>query len=276
MKLDSKDQTDDRADSSEIDSSIKQIKELRKSNTFRRRKEKQSQLFRFRIKGILTLISGFLWMLYVGSHFMVGNISPYINSYFPEATSSATQTLFPTILFVSIFSNFTGSQLVKRKLINPKLLVLIAGTIGIGGTFAASYTNSWTVFRIVFPVTYGIAVGLAYMVHLYLAWKYIPGKEGILTGIIFAGFGMGGSLFNYLSSILVNPETRNPVEIINPEDKPFPMEIAKNVPTMLRTLSLIWVCLMVGSLLTMQGYPSQECLDILKEELERKKKQFSK
>ena len=45
-------------------------------------------MFAFKMKGFLTLLSGFLWMLYVGSHFMVGNISPYINSYFKDATSS--------------------------------------------------------------------------------------------------------------------------------------------------------------------------------------------
>lgn len=86
------------------------------------------------------------------------------------------------------------------------MLVLIAGITGIGGAYLSSFVESWTIFRILFPVSYGIAVGLAYMVHLFLAWKYIPGREGILTGVIFAGFGSGGSLFNYLSSVLVNPD----------------------------------------------------------------------
>lgn len=165
-------------------------------------------------------------MLYVGSHFMVGNIAPYISSYFADATKTSAQTLFPTIVFVSIFSNFAGSQLVKKKLIHPRLLVLIAGTIGIGGIYASTFLTSFSLFRIIFPVSYGIAVGLAYMVHLYLTWKYIPGKEGIFTGIINGGFGCGGALFNYLSSVLVNPDDVNSLPTPNPEDKPFPPEVA--------------------------------------------------
>ena len=134
-------------------------------------------------------------------------------------------------------------------MIHPRLLVFIAGTIGIGGSYWSSFIQSWTLFRIVFPVSFGIAVGLAYMVHLYLSWKYIPGREGILTGIIFAGFGSGGSLFNYLSSVLVNPDMVPADPTPNPEDKPFKPEIANNFPIMLRTLCYIWICLFIASLL---------------------------
>ena len=200
-------------------------------------------------------------MLYVGSHFMVGNISPYISSYFPDATSSQSQTLFPTIVIASIVSNFMGSQFVKRKMIHPRILLLMTGVIGIGGCYVSSFIKSWSLFRIVFPVTYGIAVGLAYMVHLYLCWKYIPGKEGFLTGIVNAGFGCGGCLFNYLSGVMINPNNVNPAPILDPlVDKPFPPEIANNVPPTLRTLCLIWLVLFIVSLLTIQGHPPLDTL----------------
>lgn len=155
--------------------------------------------------------------------------------------------------------------MVKRKLLHPRLIVLIAGIVGIGGCYVSTFLSSWTLFRIMFPVSYGIAVGLAYMVHLYLAWKYIPGKEGILTGIVNAGFGGGGCLFNYLSSILVNPNSVNPLPCPNPDDKPFTWDIAKNVPIMLRTLCYIWTGLFVVSLLMIQGHPVQECHEIEKD-----------
>lgn len=235
------------------------------------RDEHKSKMLAFKIKGLFCLFSGSMWMLYVGSHFMVGNISPYINSYFADATTSSAQTLFPTIVFVSIFSNFLGSQLVKRRLIHPRLLVLIAGMIGIGGIYASTFTHSWTLFRIMFPVSYGIAVGLAYMVHLYLTWKYIPGKEGIFTGIVNGAFGMGGALFNYLSSRLVNPDGIDALPTPGPYDKPFPQSVANNVPIMLRTLCYIWTGLFIVSLLTVQDHPSQDGYEVEKNELEDKK-----
>ena len=43
--------------------------------------QKRSQ----RIRGYLNTLSGFIWMLFVGSHFMIGNIAPYIQSYFQDS-----------------------------------------------------------------------------------------------------------------------------------------------------------------------------------------------
>ena len=100
--------------------------------------------------------------------------------------------------------------MVKRRVIHPKLLIVIGGVIGIGGCYLSSMTTNWLVFRILFPVSYGAMVGLTFMVHLYLSWKYIPGYEGILTGIINAGFGGGGALFNFVAISLVNPNNVEP------------------------------------------------------------------
>lgn len=50
------------------------------------------------------------------------------------------------------------------------------------------------------------------MVHLYLAWQYIPGYEGLLSGIVNAGFGAGGFIFTYLSTMIINPDSTNPIQ----------------------------------------------------------------
>lgn len=148
--------------------------------------------------------------------------------------------------------------------------------VGIGGIYVSTFVKSWTLFRILFPVAYGFAVGLTFMVHLYLAWKYIPGYEGILTGVINAGFGCGGALFNYLSTILVNPNNVNPIKATpdNPNVKPFTSEVANNVPVMLRTLCYIWTCIFIVALLTIQGYPPYDQLDKEKSELEKKQEKY--
>jgi fucose permease len=122
------------------------------------------------MKGYLTIFSGFIWMLYVGSHFMIGNIVPYIESYFVDATKSQSETVFSMLVFITIFSNFAGSNLLKKKILAPRTIIGIGGVVGIGGCFVASLTTNWTIFRILFPLSYGFAVGFTYMVHLYLAW----------------------------------------------------------------------------------------------------------
>jgi OFA family oxalate/formate antiporter-like MFS transporter len=57
----------------------------------------------------------------------------------------------------------------------------------------------------------GIGTGLVYSAVLFQAWLYFPGREGIISGIIIAGFGIGGFFFTWLSTELVNPEQLDPV-----------------------------------------------------------------
>lgn len=79
-------------------------------------------------------------MLYVGSHFMIGNIVPYIYSYFPDATESQSQTIFSMVVFITIFANFAGSNLLKKKILSPRTIIAIGGIVGIGGCYVASMT----------------------------------------------------------------------------------------------------------------------------------------
>ena len=94
-------------------------------------------------RGIINLISGFVWMLYVGSHFMIGNLSSYFVSYFDEATSAEAQTLFPVVVFTSIFSNFAGTHLLKNKILAPKVIIIIGGGVGLLGAYFSSQTKNW-------------------------------------------------------------------------------------------------------------------------------------
>jgi len=76
---------------------------------------------------------------------------------------------------------------------------LIGGFIAILGVQLAITSNSWTVFRFAFPISIGTGNGLVYSLILFKAWKFFPGKEGVISGIIIAGFGVGGYVFANLS-----------------------------------------------------------------------------
>jgi MFS family permease len=114
------------------------------------------------------------------------------------------------------------------------------------------------------------------MIHLYLSWKYIPGREGILTGIINIGVGAGGTLFTFLGGYLANPDSIDAKIKTNDVTnfKPFP-EIAYRVPDMLRILLAIYAGLFVMALFTIQGYPDADTLQVKKEELEVKEKRYT-
>jgi len=73
---------------------------------------KDDEWLSIRQKGWLTLFSGFLWMLWNGSYFMIGPLSSFIYSYFPESKRSEVLSIFPRIVFMVVISNFCGAQLI--------------------------------------------------------------------------------------------------------------------------------------------------------------------
>ena len=109
-------------------------------------------------------------MLFIGSHFMVGHLSSFIQSHFETSRKNEVHSLFPTITIVAIFSNFLGSNILKKRIMTPRNMLVISSIIGIGGVYSSSFTTDWFTFRIVFPLSFGFTVGFTNMIHLYLAW----------------------------------------------------------------------------------------------------------
>jgi len=60
-------------------------------------------------------------MMVNGSAFMMGNIAPYIQSYFPSAMVQDVQSLFPIFSITGAFGNFVGSILVKSNRVHPRV-----------------------------------------------------------------------------------------------------------------------------------------------------------
>lgn len=109
-------------------------------------------------------------------------------------------------------------------------------------------------FIALFSISYGIATGLTYSVPLHIAWMYFPKKEGLISGLIIAGYGLGGFIFGLVSTHYINPDDINPkVEVADkesPDDydtSPFSPEVAEDVPRMIRRLSLYWLFILIIS-----------------------------
>lgn len=94
----------------------------------------------------------------------------------------------------------------------------------------------------------------------------MPGKGGLASGIIVAGFGCGSLVFNQVQSKLINPN--NIAAVVDPTDpnkgKYFPVEVAQNVPRVFLILAGIYfVMQLIGYLLIVE--PSKDELESLKE-----------
>ena len=90
-----------------------------------------------------------------------------------------------------------------------------------------------------FSVAYGVANGLTYVVPLHIAWQYFPNREGLVSGIIVGGFGIGGFIFSLVSTNLVNPDDSDVIT----------KNIAANVPKMLRGLAWRWAFIIAVALI---------------------------
>ena len=140
---------------------------------------------------------------------MIGNIAPYVQSYYPEAMAKDTSSLFALSELTICLGNFIGSNLVKQGY-KTRNLILGSISIGVAGVYLASSTKSFGWFVFYFCIIYGLGVGMGYSLILYKAWKFFPGKEGVASGIVISGFGIGGFIFSEISLQLLNPNGVNP------------------------------------------------------------------
>lgn len=84
------------------------------------------------------------------------------------------------------------------------------------------------------------------MVPLHLAWQYFPKREGLISGIVVGGFGLGGFIFGVISTSIVNPENHQ---------MPFPDHVIQNVPFMLQALAYRFTIILIFALILIPKEP---------------------
>lgn len=112
--------------------------------------------------------------------------------------------------------------------------------------------TSPNIFIYSYGLAFGIGKGLMYSTALQAAISHLPGRKGVVSGIVICGFGFGGFIFGLVSKHLCNPNNLRPVltdTIYGPENM-FGPEVSSNVPSMIRQMNTIWISLWIFSLLT--------------------------
>lgn len=125
------------------------------------------------------------------------------------------------------------------KYLGTKLQCYITCLVLSGCVFASSFTTNFFLFTFLYGFCFGFATGLSYLIPIDIAYKYFPNNKGLFSGIIFAGFGLGAFVFNFVVQALVNPDNVAPVKGL------FPPEVANRVPHCIRILALIYFGLSV-------------------------------
>ena len=124
---------------------------------------------------------------------------------------------------------------------------MIGGLIGIISIYCASIAPSPGLFYVFYAFGLGVGKGFIYPSALAAGYSHLPGRKGMVSGIIVSAVGFGAFIYGILSNRLVNPDN---VEIIEQDigngihEYYFPKEINDRVPHMLRTIAYLW-CLQI-------------------------------
>lgn len=100
--------------------------------------------------------------------------------------------------FVTIFSGRLQDKIGPRKVATIGILCFSLGLI------IASQATTLTVLYLGYSLLGGIGVGMVYVCPLSTSLKWYPKKKGMVTGITIGAFGMGGFLFNFVLSFLID------------------------------------------------------------------------
>ena len=146
------------------------------------------------------LLGGVLMQLCIGGIYTWSLFNqPLIDAYGWERTE--VYTAYSLIIFifalVTIFSGRLQDKIGPRKVATIGILFFSAGLI------VASLARSLPMLYLGYSVLGGIGVGMVYVCPLSTSLKWYPKKKGMVTGIIIGAFGLGGFVFNFILSYLI-------------------------------------------------------------------------
>ncbi|MER2063298.1 MAG: OFA family MFS transporter [Alkalibacterium sp.] len=146
------------------------------------------------------LLGGVLMQLCIGGIYTWSLFNqPLVDAYGWARTE--VYTAYSLIVFIFALVTIFSGRLQDK--IGPR----IVGTIGIllfsTGLIVASFARSLPVLYLGYSVLGGLGVGMVYVCPLSTSLKWYPKKKGMVTGIIVGAFGLGGFVFNFVLSYLI-------------------------------------------------------------------------
>ena len=154
------------------------------------------------MKKYLTVASSFIIMLCLGSMFAWSVIAKELASDFGFSLSK-TQLVFGIFFTVFPITMLLAGRMERRT--GPKLLAFISAALFMGGYLLSSMSNgSYPLILFGMGVLSGAGTGFGYLAALTTPARWFPGKKGLITGIVVAGFGLAAVSFSLFAENLLN------------------------------------------------------------------------
>lgn len=146
------------------------------------------------------LLGGVLMQLCIGGVYTWSLFNqPLIDAYGWERTE--VYTAYSLIIFIFAFVTIFSGRLQDK--IGPRKVATIGILFFSSGLIVASMARSLPMLYLGYSVLGGIGVGMVYVCPLSTSLKWYPKKKGMITGIIIGAFGLGGFVFNFVLSYLI-------------------------------------------------------------------------
>lgn len=159
------------------------------------------------MKSILTLIGAFLLTLISSVSGTLPILFPYTASYYRTFDPNSTNYLFALTLPVFCLSGPIGIFFAS-KFVNKVNFRIILGS-GIIFTLLGHAVLTWISNALLSMLLCGFLLGIGANIinicSMPICWKHFPNRVGLVTGILSAGFNVGGMAMSPIISLLNNP-----------------------------------------------------------------------
>ena len=152
------------------------------------------------------VLAGMIMNLCIGTVYAWSVFRKPLQDFFstPEVKITATQTLWPFMLFLAVFSALMpiSGRLLQRG-IHPRLLSIIGSVIVAAGWILSRYASDISFLYLTYGVIAGAGVGIVYGIPIAVATRWFPDMKGIAVGLTVLGFGASALVTAYVANNLI-------------------------------------------------------------------------
>ena len=148
---------------------------------------------------------GTVILLFAGLVYAWSVLSSPIAAEFSQWTQSQLSLTFTLVMTFFCVGGLAAGLVAKR--LEPKYNVWIAGLLFLAGFVLSSYTRSLLMLYLGFGVCCGFASGFVYNAVMSTVSRWFPDQQGLISGILLMGFGIGSFLVGKVYQAAIPAET---------------------------------------------------------------------
>ena len=136
--------------------------------------------------------AGTIALIFSGLVYAWTTLAGPISAHFSEWNEAQISLTFTIVMLGFCGGSFLGSFLLKK--MKPMMLMFISGGLFLIGFLITAFSQSLILLYLGFGAFGGIASGMSYNAVMTATLKWFPDKQGLCSGILLMGFGIGSFL----------------------------------------------------------------------------------